>query len=134
MNSQHTTRKPVVLVVDDEALLRLIAVDILETAGFTTIEASDADEALTLMRDHPEIAVLFTDVQMPGTLDGIDLACRVHAERPKVSLLVTSGNIRPRCGDLPECGHFLPKPYCERDVVREVTALIGDAITGTKVA
>lgn len=134
MNTQLTTQRPVVLVVDDDALLRLLAVDSLEAAGFSTIEASDADEALTIMRNHPDIAVLFTDVQMPGTLDGIDLAHRVHAERPEVSLLITSGNIRPRCGDLPECGHFLPKPYCERDVVREVNALISDAPNGLKVA
>lgn len=130
MNTRSHAPKPVVLVVDDEALLRLYAVDLLEAAGFETIEAANAEEALAIMRNRPDVRVLFTDIQMPGPFDGIELARRIHEQWPNVLLLVTSGNIRPEAGILPDDGHFLAKPYRDRDVLKEVESLISSASGG----
>ncbi len=70
----------VVLVVDDEAVLRFIASDVLEESGFQVLEAEDANAALKVLAEHPGVRVLFTDINMPGALDGLDLAREVHAE------------------------------------------------------
>lgn len=85
----------VVLVVDDEPLIRMNAVDVLEDHGFAAIEAEDADDALVQLDAHPDISVLFTDINMPGRCDGLDLARQVHALRPDVHLIITSGKMRP---------------------------------------
>ncbi len=102
---------PVVLVVDDESLIRLYAVDILSDAGFVTIEAGDGEEALALLARHPEINVLFTDINMPGPLDGLELARKVHEARSDVQLIITSGRMRPSQAELPDDGAFVAKPY-----------------------
>lgn len=101
----------VVLVVDDEALVRMFAVDVIEEAGLQSIEASNASEAMTLLGAHPEITVLFTDINMPGPFDGLELARKVHALRPDVQLILTSGRERPRGDEIPDHGDFVPKPY-----------------------
>lgn len=100
-----------VLVVDDEALIRMYAVDILQDAGFATIEAGDAEEALSLLAAHPEVSVLFTDINMPGSCDGLELARRVHALRDDVQLIITSGRMRITESELPDDGKFVAKPY-----------------------
>lgn len=79
--------------------------------GLRVREAGDADEAIQAMEDHPDIGVLFTDVQMPSQMNGLDLAEQVHADRPDVELIVTSGGIKLQDSDLPDNGTFLPKPY-----------------------
>ena len=114
--------KRVVLVVDDEALIRMNAVDMLQDAGFSVLEASDAAEALVVLDGHPEIAVLFTDINMPGTMDGLDLARRVHQLRPDVHLIVTSGKVTPGVDALPDDGAFLGKPYREQQFIALVEA------------
>ena len=89
-----------VLLVEDEVLVRLVACDGLEAAGFTVVEANDAQEALDVLASRSDIGVLFTDVNMPGALDGLDLAELVHLRWPHIKLVVTSGKIshpsRPR--------------------------------------
>lgn len=105
------SRKQTVLVVDDEPLIRMYAVDVLEDEGIRTLEAGDATQALAMLEAHPEITVLFTDINMPGPLDGLELARRVHERRADVQLILTSGKVRPRQADLPNDGHFLEKPY-----------------------
>lgn len=102
---------PAVLVVEDEPLMRTIAVDILSELGALAYEARDADEALFMLAAHPDISVMFTDIHMPGGMDGIELARRVHALRPDIGIIVTSGKQRSLDSVLPERGTFLAKPY-----------------------
>jgi CheY-like chemotaxis protein len=103
--SQHI----LVLLVEDEPLVRLIACDGLEDAGFDVLEAKDSQEALDILRSRSDIGVLFTDVNMPGKLDGMALAELVHHKWPDIKLVVTSGRVLPR--PVPDDGRFLPKPY-----------------------
>lgn len=121
---QPGSQPPVVLVVDDEALLRLHAVDLLEQAGFDVIEAENAEAAIRVLEDRGDVRVLFTDIQMPGRLDGMELARQVHARWPHVVLLVTSGRLSPRDEDIPDEGAFLSKPYGPELLVKKVRGLI----------
>jgi CheY-like chemotaxis protein len=107
----------VVLVVEDDALLRLDAADQLEGAGFEVVEAANAAQALQVMKTRPDVRVLFTDVEMPGPLDGMELARKVHEQWPNVQLLITSGNKRPAKADIADHGHFLRQtlPNAGRD-------------------
>lgn len=101
----------VVLVVEDEGLVRLMAVDMLEEVGFTVIEAVTADDAWTILEERDDIAILFTDVEMPGSMNGLELANRVAARWPHIRLVITSGRVRIRNQDVPDDGQFIPKPY-----------------------
>ena len=111
-----------ILVVDDEPIIRMNAVDMLIDAGFAPIEAADAAEALVQLDAHPEVSVLFTDINMPGEMDGLDLARTVHQLRPDVHLIITSGKVRLCAGDLPDSGRFLEKPYQERTFIALIEA------------
>jgi CheY-like chemotaxis protein len=84
-----------ILVVEDEALIRLWATDLLEENGFSVLEAKDADAALKILESRPDVKLLFTDVQMPGSLNGMELAREVHARWPHILLVITSGRERP---------------------------------------
>lgn len=110
-------QKTAVLVVEDEPILRRMAAIIIGHAGWNVVEASDPGEAMNLLLDHPEIGVLFTDSELPGPINGIELSERVHKARPDVELIVTSarGSISKR--HLPDDGTFLPKPYGVADLV-----------------
>jgi CheY-like chemotaxis protein len=112
-----------VLVVDDEAIIRMYAVDVMEEAGFSVIEAENGPDALALLADHPEISVLFTDIQMPGAFDGMELARRVYSRRPDVQLVITSGNVRPTPNEIPDHGQFVAKPYDVQAVARMISSL-----------
>ena len=114
----------VVLIVEDEPLIRLVASETLADAGFEVIEAEHAEAALTaLHRAASTISVLFTDIRMPGSMDGVQLAHRVHHTWPFIGLLVTSGNARPLLTPLPHPARFMAKPYDCNDIVAHVTAL-----------
>jgi two-component system, response regulator PdtaR len=89
-----------VLIVEDEGLIRMHAADMVRDLGYVAIEAVDADHAISLLEDTPEIAVVFTDIQMPGSLDGLRLASVVRDRWPPVKLLVTSGQVNPAAVDL----------------------------------
>ena len=115
----------VVLVVDDEPLIRMNAVDMLADAGWAAIEAANAAEALAQLEAHPEVTVLFTDINMPGDMDGLDLARRVHDLWPRVHLIITSGKMRPGRQDLPGGGEFLGKPYRERQFLELLETVSG---------
>ena len=82
---------PVVLVVEDDPLLRMLAVEVVEEAGFIAIEARDADEAVILLESRTDIALLFTDINMPGSMDGLKLAHAVRDRWPPIKILVVSG-------------------------------------------
>ena len=109
--------KPVVLIVEDEALLRMNAVDIVHQAGFDVIEASTADEAIEILEARDDIGVVFTDIQIPGSMDGLKLARAVRGRWPPIRIIATSGRLRLSSDDLPEGGRFLPKPYSPHQVV-----------------
>jgi len=100
-----------VLVVEDEPLIRMVTADALADGGIMAWEAGDADEALEVLEQRPAIGVVFTDVNMPGEMDGLALAHEVSAARPDVKIIVTSGAKRVSDEDLPSGGTFLPKPY-----------------------
>jgi CheY-like chemotaxis protein len=115
---------PTVLVVDDEGIVRLDAAEGLREAGFEVVEAADADEALTAMEARDDIGVLFTDIEMPGRMNGLELARRVQHRRPRVRLLLTSGAVRIDPADMPDAGAFLRKPYSADAVARTIRRLL----------
>jgi two-component system, response regulator PdtaR len=102
-------------VVDDEELLRMSAAGLLEDHGFEVIEAANAAAALRELEAHPDVRLLFTDIQMPGGSNGMDLAREVHARWPNVLLIITSGQVRPRDAEIPDDGRFVGKPYNAAD-------------------
>jgi CheY-like chemotaxis protein len=118
-------KRPVVLIVEDELLLRMNAVDMIEAAGFEVVEAANADEAIEILEARRDISVVFTDIQMPGSMDGLKLVRAVRGRWPPIKIVATSGHIGVAQTDLPEGGRFLPKPYSPgqvMDVLRELTA------------
>jgi CheY-like chemotaxis protein len=100
-----------ILVVENEALVRLELADRLASSGLTVLVASNADEAIVLLDAHPEIEVLFTDVRMPGSMDGVRLARHVRDRWPPVKIIVASGMMGAELRDLPPGSLFLSKPY-----------------------
>ena len=112
------------LIVDDEPFIRMAAADTLSDAGLTPLEAADAGEALEILSDHPEIAVIVTDVNMPGE-DGVTLARRARSLRPDVGIIVTSGRRYIAAPELPDGGEFLPKPYGARQLLAMILGKLG---------
>lgn len=90
----HPAVTPIVLIVEDEMLLRMRAVDMVEDAGFTSIEAVDADQAVAILESRSDIALLFTDIQMPGSMDGLRLAHAVHERWPPIKIILVSGQLK----------------------------------------
>lgn len=116
-------RAGVVLVVEDEVLIRMGAVDLVESAGFEAVEARDADEAIQILEARSDIGLVFTDVDMPGTMDGLKL-CRYIRERwPPVRLIVASGMAILDQSQLPEGARFFPKPYVEQSIVEAIRGM-----------
>jgi CheY-like chemotaxis protein len=101
----------VVLIVEDEPIIRMNAVDMVEEAGCIAIEAANADEAIAILESRNDICVVFTDINMPGSMDGLKLARAVHDRWPPIHLIVTSGMVTPDAGDIPDDGRFFRKPY-----------------------
>ena len=112
-----------VLVVDDDFLLRLNAVFLLEEAGYDTLQAGSADEAIALLEVRSDIKVVVTDINMPGSMDGLALAHAVRHRWPPVELVLTSGYVRVLDEDMPERGLFLGKPYMPTELIRMVQSL-----------
>lgn len=102
---------PAILVVEDEPLIRMEAVDMIEDAGFKVYEAADADAAIKLMEEHDDIGILFTDIDMPGSMDGMKLAAYVRDRWPPVAIVIASGKVDFTAMQLPEGSTFFPKPY-----------------------
>jgi two-component system, response regulator PdtaR len=116
--------KAAILVVEDETLIRIWAADLLEENGFSVLEAKDADAALRVLESRPDVKLLFTDVQMPGSLNGMELACEVHARWPHVLLVIKSGRERPARADIPDDGRFVAKPYSAEELLGQVKDLL----------
>lgn len=102
---------PAILVVEDEVLILSATADDLRDAGFTVFEASNADEAIALLETHAEIRILFTDVDMPGSMDGLKLSAAVRERWPPTLIIVTSGKTLVGRAELPTGGRFFLKPY-----------------------
>jgi CheY-like chemotaxis protein len=100
-----------VLIVEDEPLVRMNAVAMIEDAGFRTYEAANADEAIVLLEKHADIRILFTDIDMPGSMDGLKLAHYVRERWPPVKIIVTSGHVQVGQQDMPRDAMFFAKPY-----------------------
>ena len=110
-----------VLVVEDEALLRIDMVDRLEAAGLATFEAGSAEAAFALLEARSDVRVMITDVDfIAGALSGFDLARMVARRWPAIGILITSGRARPTLGDLPGSARFLPKPCNTHELVSAV--------------
>ena len=114
--------KGLVLVVEDEALVRMHAADMITDAGYDVIEACNADEAIRILEARNDIRFIFTDIDMPGSMDGLKLAHAVRNRWPPVKIIVTSGHRSPSKNDLPPGGLFLSKPYNPHDVYRMLEA------------
>jgi CheY-like chemotaxis protein len=131
--SSSSPNRLVVLVVEDEPIVRFDAIQSLEDAGFEVVDAYDADHALVALEQRPDVRAVFTDVHMPGRLNGVELARLVHQRRPDVQVLVTSGVMRVSRDDLPEGGHFVPKPYDASQVAALIRNLVEDETPATGV-
>jgi|SRR5687768_3479135 CheY-like chemotaxis protein len=111
------------LVVEDEFLIRMDISDYLRAQGYEVLEASTAQQAIDLLDKHSAIALVFTDIQMPGPLNGIDLVRYIRARHPGIKTIITSGHLRP--SDLPpDVDHLVEKPY----LPRRIAALVGEAL------
>jgi two-component system, response regulator PdtaR len=118
---------PVILIVEDEFLLRLDSAETIESAGFEVIQAANADEAIAVLKARPDIHVVFTDIQMPGSMDGLKLARFVRDRWPPIKIVATSGRVMVSDDDLPAGSVFLPKPYRGDQIVetlREITGAV----------
>jgi two-component system, response regulator PdtaR len=124
MNGHSIPRRPVVLLVEDELLVRMATADALEDAGFDVIETANAEAAQGILAHRTDIQVLFTDVKMPGALDGLELADLVRRRWPHILIVVTSGHLNPENGSLPENAVFIPKPYSEKAPGALIQALL----------
>jgi CheY-like chemotaxis protein len=102
--------RPVVLIVEDEILVRLDAVEVIEGRGFEAIEASNADEAISILEQRNDIGLIFTDIDMPGSMDGVKLAHFVKDRWPPIKIIATSGHAKITANDLPQGVRFMPKP------------------------
>jgi two-component system, response regulator PdtaR len=115
---------PLVLVVEDEPLVRMYAVFLLEEAGFETLEAGSADEAIALLETRNDIRIVFTDINLPGSMDGLRLAHAIRHRWPPIELLLTSGHTRVGDEDMPERGLFLGKPYYGDELIRTLQSFV----------
>lgn len=120
------TGKPVIaLIVDDEALLRMVMDEVLTDGGFQVIEARNADLAVQMLEANPDVRILVTDVEMPGTLNGFALARMVRERWPSMGIVICSGRSFPKDGDLPAGVHFLGKPFLQSTLLATVYQLVG---------
>lgn len=107
----------IVLVVEDEAVLRLLTVAQLESEGYEVLTAASADEAIDILESRNDIDTIFTDIEMPGSMDGLKLAAAVRDRWPPVRIVITSGKIAPQDRDMPRGSRFVAKPYTRSQVL-----------------
>ena len=116
---------PTVLVVEDDAVTRHAAVAMIGDAGFSVREATNGNDAIRILDREVGIRVVVTDIDMPFGIDGIKLAACVHRRWPGVGIVITSGKVRPKAGDVPAQGRFVRKPYSEEQVIEAIRAVLG---------
>lgn len=125
MGSATPQTKTTVLIVEDDVLLRMDAMQMIGEAGFEVVEAATADQAIAILEARLDIHVVFTDIDMPGSMNGIRLAEAVRGRWPPIKIIATSGHFRLGSGDLPAGGRFIAKPYSFRFVAQTIRELIG---------
>jgi two-component system, response regulator PdtaR len=106
-----------VLVVEDELFSRWRAIDLVEQAGYTAVEASTADEAIAILEARKDIRIVFTDIDMPGSMDGLKLAHAIRKRWPPIELILTSGHFDIGEDEIPERGRFFVKPYRDHEII-----------------
>ncbi len=124
MNRPSMSSRPVVLLVEDELFVRMAATDALEDAGFEVIETANALAAQEVLSDRDDVRILFTDVKMPGPMDGLELASLVRRCWPHILIVITSGHLNPERVPLPDDVVFIAKPYGEKAPVMAIQALL----------
>jgi CheY-like chemotaxis protein len=117
--------KQTVLVVEDEPFARMYAAQLFEDQGFTVIETESAEDAAAALQSHPEIALLFADIRLPGETNGLVLAAQARALRPQLPILLTSGYAQSPDLDIPRRSKFLPKPYTAQMLLDSARELVG---------
>ncbi|MEO6607372.1 MAG: HWE histidine kinase domain-containing protein [Aestuariivirga sp.] len=125
MQSRETDVTKNVLVVEDDMVLRMRAVDIVEDAGFTPVAAVNADEALSILESRSDISLLFSDIQMPGSIDGLMLAHAVHRRWPHIKIILVSGQVKLSETDKPSNSRFFGKPIDVKQMIGELQGMIG---------
>lgn len=115
-----------ILVVEDEGMILMWVEDVLIDAGHDVLTASSADQALPILENDPDIELIFTDIDMPGSMDGIQLASLVHDRWPPVNIVIASGKHRPRSSEMPDGAVFLPKPYLSVDMLKAMDVLAAE--------
>jgi len=123
----HSVVPAVILVVEDEMLLQMRAVDMVEDAGYTSVEAVDADEAVAILESRSDIALLLTDIQMPGSMDGLKLAHTVHERWPPIRIILVSGQLKLANVDIPADSRFFGKPIEAGEMIAQMQKMIGHA-------
>lgn len=113
-----------VLVVEDDVLVRMDCAEMLSKAGYQVLEAKDADQAIELLSKHSDISAIFTDIEMPGSMDGLKLALAVRDRWPPVKILATSGRPHFNQRDLPDGGRFFSKPYSHEQIMLALKELL----------
>jgi two-component sensor histidine kinase/DNA-binding NarL/FixJ family response regulator len=119
---------PKVLIVEDEMLLRMRAVDLVEDAGFIPVEAVNADDALAILESRSDIELLFTDIQMPGSMDGLKLAHAVHERWPLIKIILVSGQLTLTDADKPADSRFFGKPLDVKTMIAEMQDMMGKGV------
>lgn len=122
-----TTLPMRILVVEDETFIRMDVVEMLRAAGFHVLEATNAYEAIQMLERNSDVRVIFTDIDMPGSMNGLKLAAAVRDRWPPVSIIATSGHFEIQAGDLPADARFVPKPYQSAQIIsaiRELTSVV----------
>ena len=117
--------KTIILIVEDDSWQRMYAADLIESAGYDVTEAESADEAIELLEARKDICIVFTDIEMPGSMDGLKLARAIRDRWPPIQLIITSGKHDLDADQIPERGKFLPKPY-HSDALLEVIKTLSD--------
>ncbi len=125
MVHDHSVVPAVILVVEDEMLLRMLAVDMVEDAGYTPVEAVDADEAVAILESRSDIALLLTDIRMPGSMDGLKLAHTVRARWPTLRIILVSGQLKLANIDIPADSRFFGKPIEAGEMIAHMRTMIG---------
>ena len=120
---------PVVLVVEDDWLLRLLAVEVVEDAGLVAVEAANADEAIAILERRVDIALIFTDVDMPGTMDGLKLAHALRRRWLPIKIIIVSGKTRLSDVELPPDTRFFSKPESVPGMISELRSLVAPSST-----
>jgi two-component system, response regulator PdtaR len=120
MDKAALSQKRVILVVEDEPFVRFLAADVLEAEGFAVAEAANVENAMRVLESRQDINLVFTDIALPGNLDGMDLVRRVQARWPRIQYVITSGQQKPSLAEMPKDGRFIAKPYSSLDLVRAI--------------